>query len=123
MAITYVSAEALAFKKEVELAAHLAGVTALFKGRVWVDIKYYPNRPKDWQKRQREFGILWDDTVQAMDLGNVEKVLSDALQNVVLENDKFIWKLTMERMEPDGECRVEVTITEIIYEVPQLELV
>ena len=122
MAITYVTSEAQAFKDEVAFAAKAAGVRELITGRVAVDIKFYPHRPLDWQKRQRDHGALWDDTVQAIDLGNVEKVLSDALQGTVIENDKFIRRLTMERMEPDGECRVVVTITQIMTDQPQQSL-
>jgi len=122
MAMTYVSEEAKAFKEQVTWIAKACGVKETMKGRFALDIKFYPHRPLDYAKRQRDHGALWDDTVQAIDLGNVEKVLSDALQGVVIENDKFIRRLTLERMEPDGECRVVVTVTELQVEQPQQSL-
>ena len=55
---------------------------------------------------------LWDDTVQCIDLGNAEKVLSDALQGIAFENDAQLWRHTHERAEPDEfGARVLVTIT------------
>lgn len=124
MAMTYVTPEAKAFKAEVEQLARAAGVTAPITGRVQLEIKLFPHRPLDWQKRQRLAGAAWDDSVQCIDLGNAEKVLSDALKDVVMEDDKWIRRIVSERMEPDGgAARVVVTVSAISTEQPQLALV
>lgn len=123
MAITYVTPEAKAFKDQVLLLARAAGVTAPITGRVQLDIRLYPHRPLDWQKRQRLAGAAWDDTVQCIDLGNAEKVLSDALKDVVMEDDKWIRRIVSERMEPDGQARVVVTVTAMATAQPQMPLV
>jgi crossover junction endodeoxyribonuclease RusA len=86
------------------------GVSKPITGRVHVDVKLYPSRPKDWQTRQRKQGAAWDDSVMCIDIDNANKVLLDALKGVAIEDDKWIRRLTAERMEPDGEARVVVTI-------------
>jgi crossover junction endodeoxyribonuclease RusA len=49
-----------------------------------------------------------------MDLGNCEKVLSDALQGIVYTDDRWIWQQHKLRMEPDHKgARVEVLITPV----------
>lgn len=122
-AMTYVTPEAEAYKAEVVKIARAAGVAQLIEGRVLLDLQLYPHRPQDWKTRMRKLGSAWDDTVQCIDLGNAEKVISDALQGVVIGDDKWIWEQTKRRMEPDGEGRVVVTITPIAVVDPQLELV
>lgn len=111
MATTHLSTEAKAFKKQVQLLALAAGVRAPIAGRYDMLIQLYPHRPLDWKTRQRKFGAAWDDTVQCIDLGNAEKVLSDALAGIAIVDDKWARRITSERMEPDGEARVVVTIT------------
>lgn len=123
MAMTYVTPEAKAFKDQVVQLARAAGVTAPITGRVQLDIRLYPHRPLDFQKRMRAAGAAWDDSVQCIDLGNAEKVLSDALKDVVMEDDKWIRRIVSERMEPDGEARVVVTVTALATPQPQLALV
>jgi len=124
MALTYVTSEAKAFKAEVEQLARAAGVTAPITGRVQVDIKLFPHRPLDWQKRQRQLGAAWDDTVQCIDLDNARKVLYDSLKGVVMDDDKWVRREIGERMEPDaGAARVVVTVTAIPTVQPQMELV
>jgi crossover junction endodeoxyribonuclease RusA len=123
MAITYVTPEAKAFKAEVVKLARAAGVVTPIPGRVRLDIRLYPHRPLDWQKRQRLHGDAWSDTVQCIDLGNAEKVLSDALKDVVMEDDKWIRKIDSERMEPDHlGARVVVRVMAIEIVKPQAEL-
>ncbi len=121
--MVYVTAEAKAFKAEVEQLVRAAGVVAPIIGRVQLDIRLYPHRPLDWQKRQRQAGAAWDDSVQCIDLGNAEKVLSDALKDLVMEDDKWIRRIVSERMEPDAlPARVVVTVTALPTVVPQLGL-
>lgn len=124
LAMTYVTAEAKAFKTSVQLLARAAGVIAPITGRVHVDVKLFPHRPLDWQKRQRQAGAAWDDTVQCIDIDNANKVLLDSLKEVVIDDDKWVRRLTSERMEPDaGEARVVVTVTAIPTAQPQMALV
>lgn len=122
LSMTYVTPEAKEFKAKVVALARAAGVTEPIAGRVQLDIRLYPNRPQNWQKRMRQFGAAWDDTVMCIDLGNAEKVLSDALKDVVMEDDKWIRRIVSERMEPDGEARVVVIITALPTEQPQSQL-
>ena len=111
--VTVVSAEAKAYKAQVCGLARIAGVKAPIAGRVAIDVRLYPNRPQDWAKRAAKDPMPSDDTVQCLDLDNANKVLFDALKGVVIEDDRWVRRITSERMEPDGEARVEVTITAI----------
>lgn len=123
MAMTYVTPEAKAFKVEVQRLARAAGVVTPILGRVQLEIQLYPHRPLDWKLRQRKAGAAWDDSVQCIDLGNAEKVLSDALKDVAMEDDKWIRRIVSERMEPDGAARVVVTITAMATAQPQIALI
>jgi hypothetical protein len=80
-------------------------------GRVRIDIQLYPQRPQDWAKRARLAPLTWDDDVRCIDLDNANKVLLDALKGVAIEDDRWVRELHSQRMEPDGEARVVVTIT------------
>lgn len=115
--------EAKQYRKDVAALCAAAGVRAPLAGRVAVQVRLYPHRPLDWQKRMRLHGEAWDDTVMCIDVDNANKVLLDALKGVAIDDDKWVRKLTAERMEPDaGEARVVVTITRIAPTVHQLEL-
>lgn len=124
MALTYVTPEAKAYRDQVQACCKAAGIREPLFGRVVLELKLYPHRPLDWKTRMRKYGDLWDDTVQCIDLGNAEKVLSDALQGVVIGDDKRFRRIVLDRMEPDGgEARVEVCVTKLVSAVPkQLEL-
>lgn len=122
MAMTYVTPEAKDYRDQVARLARAAGVREPIKGRVLLELDLYPHRPQDWRTRQRKLGAAWDDTVQCIDLGNAEKVTSDALQGVVIEDDRWIWQQTKRRMEPDGEARVVVRITPLALPVVQGDL-
>lgn len=122
-AMTYVSAEAKAYKEEIGLLARAAGIRQMIQGRVAIDLKLYPQRPQDWEKRARKDPYGWDDDVRCVDLGNAEKVLSDALQGIVYPDDKWIWQQTKKRMEPDEHgARMIVTITPIVIQPANLDL-
>lgn len=124
MALTYVTPEAKAFKAAVLTLARAAGITAPISGRVQLEVHLYPHRPLDWQKRQRQAGAAWDDTVQCIDIDNANKVLLDSLKDIVIDDDRWVRKLISERMEPDaGEARVVVTITEMATAQPQIALI
>jgi crossover junction endodeoxyribonuclease RusA len=120
--VTVPSAEAKDYKQSVQLIAQAAGVRAPITGRVHIHLQLFPNRPQDWQKRMRQHGASWDDTVQCIDLDNARKVLYDSLKGVAIEDDKWVRSDSGERMEPDGEARVVVTITALQVEQPQVAL-
>jgi len=121
--MTYVTPEARAYKQRVGWMVKAAGLRAPIVGRVAVHIALFPHRPLDWQTRQRKLGATWDDTVQCIDLGNAEKVLSDALKDVAFGDDKWLRDIHLVRMEPDGgDARVVVTITAIKPTQVQYEL-
>lgn len=110
VAMTYLSPEGVAYKREVALIAKAAGVTAPIVGRVAIDYTLYPNRPLDYKRRMAKDPAGWDDTVMCLDLDNAQKVLLDALKGVVMEDDKFVREIHARRAEPDGMARLVVTI-------------
>lgn len=114
--------EAKQFRADIAALCHDQGIRAPLAGRVHVDVKLYPRRPLDWQARQRKLGAGWDDGVMCIDIDNANKVLLDALKDVAIEDDKWVRRLTAERMEPDGEARVVVTITAMPVEQLQADL-
>lgn len=120
--VTTLSAEAKAYKTAVMRLVRTAGILAPITGRVAVDIQLYPHRPQDWQRRARKKPECWDDDVQCIDLDNANKVLLDSLKGVVFDDDKWVRKLFAERMEPDGEARVVVTVTGLAFEGKQQSL-
>jgi crossover junction endodeoxyribonuclease RusA len=122
VAMTYVSAEAKAFKSDVTRLLRAAGCKAPLAGRVAVALTLYPHRPQDWQKRQRKLGAAWDDGVRSIDLDNAIKVTLDAMKGVAFEDDVWVRRILAERAEPDGEARLVVTITQIDTPAPQAAL-
>lgn len=120
--VTTLSKEAKEYKAAVRIICHDAGIESPIMGRVSIGIKLYPNRPQDWQKRIRINPQGWDDTVQCLDLDNANKVLLDAIKGVVIDDDKWVRRIESERMEPDGEARLVVTIRPIIQYLPQADL-
>lgn len=122
VAMTYVSAEAKAFKADVSRLMRAAGCTSPMPGRVAVALTLYPHRPQDWQKRQRKLGVAWDDGVRSIDLDNAIKVTLDALKGIAIEDDVWVRRILAERAEPDGEARLVVTITAIDTPQPQASL-
>lgn len=116
--------EAKQYRKDVAALCHAAGIVSPITGRVHIDVKLFPQRPQDWQKRMRLEGPTWDDTVRCIDIDNANKVLLDSLKDIAIDDDKWVRRLTSERMEPDaGEARVVVTITAIPTTQPQMALV
>jgi crossover junction endodeoxyribonuclease RusA len=122
MALTYVTPEAKAYKSTVEAICVAAGIRRPLFGRVSIAVQLYPHRPLDWQTRQRKLGAAWDDGVQCLDLDNANKVLLDALKDVAIEDDKWVRRIVSERLEPDGDARVVVTITSMPVAQPQGDL-
>ena len=119
-AIVTLSDEAKAYKQEVGWLAKVAGVKSPFQGRVAVSLKLYPHRPLDWAKRAQKLGIDWDDSVRSIDLDNAIKVTLDAMKGIAFNDDVWVRQIEAERMEPDGEARVVVTVRRIgLPESPQ----
>ena len=117
--VTAVSTEAKEYKRAVGLIARVAGIRAPIAGRVSVHLQLYPKRPKDAARRATKDPMGWDETVQCLDLDNARKVVYDALKGIVFEDDALIFRDSGERMEPDGEARVVVTIEPIVRVSPQ----
>lgn len=107
------------YRAEAAACCKAQGVREPIIGRVHIDVKLYPKRPQDWKKRQRQAGAAWDDSVMCIDLDNANKVVLDSLKGAAIEDDKWVRRMTSERMEPDGEARVVVTITALPVEQPQ----
>ena len=122
VAMTYVSAEAKAFKAEVQRRLKAAGCAVPIEGRVSVGMILCPNLPQDWQKRQRKLGAAWDDGVRSIDLDNAIKVTLDAMKGVAFLDDVWVRRITAERSEPIGEACLVVTIRKIETEAPQAAL-
>lgn len=121
MAITYVTPEAKQFQADVQSIARAAGLLQpLTDCVVKLEIWLYPQRPQDWQARQRKLGQKWHWGVRCMDLGNCEKILSDALNGIAFEDDSQHHQILKQRMEPDDKgARVVVRITPLNTDQPQ----
>lgn len=118
----HLSAEAKAYREDVAWRARLAGMQPI-AGRVALTVRLFPHLPKDWQRRQRKDPETWDDTVQCIDLGNCEKVLSDALNGVAWRDDSQHRRIVLERMPPDERgARVEIEIASLAPASAQPEL-
>jgi crossover junction endodeoxyribonuclease RusA len=116
------SKEAKAYKQQVGWLARQAGIREPLKGWIYLRVVLYPERPLDWQRRARCNPATWDDTVRCIDLGNAEKVLSDALNGIAWGDDKQLRRILLEREEPDGVARVEVTIAQMTAQSAQADL-
>lgn len=108
--------EAKAYRSEVSTLATRAMVTPM-AGRLAMTLRLFPNRPQDWAKRARKDPDTWADSVQCIDLGNCEKVLSDALNGIAWADDKQLHSIQLVRCEPDERgARVEVEIAPMVVE-------
>lgn len=112
-AIVTLSDEAKAYKQDVGVLVRKAGVRQPLAGRVAIEIHLYPKRPLDWAKRARKAPLTWDDDVMCLDLDNANKVLLDSLKGLAIEDDRWVREIHARRMEPDGEGRVVVRITQL----------
>lgn len=122
IAMTYVSAEAKAFKAEVARRLRAVGVASPLPGRVAVSLTMYPHRPLDLARRMQKLGAAWDDGVRSIDLDNSIKVVLDAMKGIAFDDDVWVREIVARRAEPDGEARVVVTITPIAVAQPQTGL-
>jgi crossover junction endodeoxyribonuclease RusA len=96
-----------------------AGIRKPLAGRMEIAYRLYPGRPLDWRARMRK-DPLWADGVRCIDLGNANKVLEDALNGTVIEDDRWTWRLTGEKMEPDADgARLVVWVRPIVAKQPE----
>lgn len=112
-AMTYVTPEAKAFKELVHKLAMAAGVRAPITGRVAIAYTLHPHCPQDAHRRAKRDPVNWEDTVQCMDLDNAQKVLLDSLKGVVIDDDKWVRKISAERGTPVEGGKLVVIITPI----------
>ena len=118
--VTGPTKEATAYKRTIALAVEQAGIFEPIPGRVHVHLQLYPERPQNHKSRKRKDPLNWDDDVRCIDLDNARKVVYDALKGVLFEDDKWVWRDSAERMEPDEDgARVVVSIWPIVRESPQ----
>lgn len=108
--VTTVTPEARAYRETVREVVNKAGIVRPLPGRVKVAYVLYPKRPLDWKRRARANPVCWDDTVQCIDLDNAQKILFDALEGVVFENDRLIRQIEGKRAVPDGAARIELQV-------------
>lgn len=111
--MTILSEDARAYKSEVARIAYGLGIRSVLKGRVGVAYRLIPQRPKDWQKKARKDPEGWADSIRCIDLDNSLKVLMDALNGIVIEDDKWARKFIIERGEPEDVAKLVVTIFRI----------
>jgi crossover junction endodeoxyribonuclease RusA len=111
--VTVLSAEAKTYKAQASALALFAGISQPIPGRVEIHARLYPKRPQDWQKRARISPDAWGDTVQCLDLDNALKVTIDALKGIAFDDDDQVHRIIAERMDPDGDARIEIRITPI----------
>ena len=122
-AIVTLSDEAKAYKAAVGRLVRASGVLQPIAGRVAITVRLYPARPQDWARRASKDPAGWDDDVRCIDLDNAIKVLLDSLKGWAIEDDRWVRRIVSERMEPDGEARVVVTIEQLARTpLPQLDL-
>lgn len=123
MAVTHPSTEAQHYREEVGWRCKAAGIREPLAGRVRIGVQLFPHRPQDWAKRAARNPETWDDDVRCIDLDNANKVLLDALKGIAIEDDRWVREIHSQRMEPDGEARVVVTITPLVVVAAQGQLI
>lgn len=119
---TYVSSEAKTFKELVAWTAKAAGIVKPFEGRIEIAYSLHPQLPQDWRTRQRKDPDGWTDTVRCLDLGNTEKVLSDAMNGVIFDDDKWVRKITIQRGDPIPDGGLVVFVAPVKSQVTQATL-
>lgn len=121
MVSTYVSKEAVTYKKDVGWLLAAQGVRKPIEGRVQVDIRLLPPCPKDWRTRARKDPLYWADSVRRNDLDNCRKVLLDAMRGIAFVDDVQVYRDFGEILEPqEGEdACVIVMLSRLVRENPQ----
>ena len=100
---TYRSAAANDYRMHIVLAVRKAGLFSPLAGDLAITYTLHPLKPKDAAKRERMLGADWHSKVRCIDLGNCEKVASDALNGVAIIDDSQFRRITLIRDVPvDG---------------------
>ena len=108
-AAVYVSEDARIYREQVAWLARAAGVRSPLRGPVALTLRLYPARPKDWKKRARLDPDGWAESVRCIDLGNAEKIMSDALNGIAWVDDKQLRDVHKTRCVPDDKgARLEI---------------
>lgn len=113
------TAEAKNYRKMVLVMCRAAKIYKPLVGRIEIGVEYFPARPLDWAKRAERNPDHWDDDVRALDVDNLSKCLLDSLKNIAFDDDKWIWKYSIQRMQPIGKSQIVVTITQFKTESMQ----
>ena len=95
--------------KDVVTALATESMYAMLLVPVEVRMILHPERPADWEKRQRKYP-QWALKVRRIDIDNAQKVALDALQGVVFDNDRQVTSLTIELGEPIPGGGLSVTV-------------
>lgn len=112
---TYDPAKSKDYKAYVRLLAtnaRLDGTLPPLECALEVEIKAFVAIPKSFSKKKREdiaAGIL--TPTKKPDCDNIAKIILDAMNGIIYEDDKYITKLYVEKIYSDNP-RVEVTINE-----------
>ena len=94
--VTYIAKEALEYRNEVRAAVLATPIAAAFEGHLTVIYDCYSPYPNKG------------------DLGNAEKVLSDALTKAgVWGDDSQLWEIHLRRHYERGRVGVDVTVMEV----------
>lgn len=107
---TYKSEEATLYQRTVRMEALASGVRRPMSGKIAIHITLHPVAPKDYAKRLAK-GT--GDSVRCMDLDNAIKVLFDALNGVVIEDDSQVRQIVAERGEPTMLGGVTVRVSQM----------
>jgi crossover junction endodeoxyribonuclease RusA len=123
-ALVVLSDVAKAYKRTAHQLAMVAGVRTPITGRVALNITLHPPRPKDAAKRALKQPGTWDEDVRSIDLDNALKVTIDCLKGVVIDDDKWVWKIEASRGQPVENGAVVVVVTPIqpapdLFEYPK----
>lgn len=83
------------------LLSEAAGIRTPTPGRVALHVQLAHTDRRIGPSGVPRHPYTWEDTVQCIDLGNCEKVLSNALNGIAWADDKQLRRIVLERMEPD----------------------
>lgn len=117
------SKDAKAYRADVARICAAVGIRSPLSGRLALTIRLYPQRPQDWALRARKLGPAWHDDVRCIDLDNANKVILDSLKGIAFDDDKWVFRLRCDRMEPDEHgARVVMAIEQLATPVVQRDL-
>ena len=107
---TYKSEEAGQYQRTVRLEALASGVRRPMKGKVGIHLTLHPVAPKDYARKLAK-GL--EDSIRCMDLDNALKIVIDALNGVVIDDDSQVRHIVAERAEPTMLGGVTVRVRQL----------